>query len=262
MLGTPCVPPFLPLPLVFVYDLPNCISVSLQHIKLYAFLCFLNPSVLCDLSQCHAVPHPLLPAHCFPPILPLVLCFPSFIFSSFLTNWQEQASVKSALTETTAGSCSYHSATEATRVCTQGMFPEYTKGGSLRSRSYPLDSVILCSRRLCFSHGQVLDFIPSSLLLLHNSLSSLCSSSFPFHTSTHRTVLQKLLFWPLLTGFPPPDCSILLSALSCFSQTSWSFISSTCSVFVSTSLFNFLLSHSNILLPYNTTHKLLLHMFI
>lgn len=138
MLGAPCVPPFLPLPLVFVYDLPNCISVSLQHIKLYVFLCFLNPSVLHDPSQRHAVPHPLLPAHCFPPILPFVLCFPSF--NSFLTNWQEQASMKSAWTETTAGSCSYHSATETTRVCTQGMFPEHTKGGSLGSRSYCVDS--------------------------------------------------------------------------------------------------------------------------
>lgn len=51
MLGAPCVPPFLPLPLVFVYDLPNCISVSLQHIKLsYASLihlfCMIPHSVM------------------------------------------------------------------------------------------------------------------------------------------------------------------------------------------------------------------------
>lgn len=70
-------------------------------------------------------------------------------------------------------------------------------------------TVISCSRRLCFSHCQVLDFILSSLLLLWNNLSCLCSSSFPFHTSTHHTVFLKLLFWPLLTHFPPPDCSLL-----------------------------------------------------
>lgn len=108
-------------------------------------------------------------------------------------------------------------------------------------------TIISCSRRLCFSHGQVPDFIPSSLLLLQNSLSSLCSSSLPFHTSTHHTVFQKLLFWPLLTCFPPSDCSILLPVLSYFSQTIWFFISSA-----SSALFlplNLLLSHSNILLP-------------
>lgn len=69
--------------------------------------------------------------------------------------------------------------------------------------------VISCSRRLWFSHCQVLDFILSSFSLLQNSLSHLCSSSFSFHISTPCTVFLKLLFWPLLTGFPPPDCSLL-----------------------------------------------------
>lgn len=134
------LPPLLPLRLVFVHGLPNCISVSLQHIKLCASLCFLNPSVLHDPLRCHGVPHCLLPAHHFPPILPFAFCFLSFNFSPFFTNWQEQASVKPAWTETAADSCSYHSATEATWVCTQGMFPEHTKSGSSWSRSYPLDS--------------------------------------------------------------------------------------------------------------------------
>lgn len=101
MLGVPCIPPFLPLPFAFFVwpsYVNNRVSVSLQHFRLYASLrffpslihlfCMIPPSVML---------YPVL--FCLLAVfLPFyfLLCFPSFIFSSFLTNWQEQASMMSA----------------------------------------------------------------------------------------------------------------------------------------------------------------------
>lgn len=123
--------------------------------------------------------------------------------------------------------------------------------------------VILRSGRLCLPQGQVLDFTLSCLflLLLQNTLNSLCFSPLPFHASTHSPVFQKLFFCPLLTCFPPPllnpsPCSQLLTTnhlvfyLFCLLSI----------LLVSTSLLSFLLSDSNILLPVQHI-KLLLPMF-
>lgn len=114
--------------------------------------------------------------------------------------------------------------------------------------------------RLCFPQGQVLDFTPSSLLLLllQNTLNSLSFSPLLICTSTHSPVFQKLLFCPLLTCFPPPllnpsSCSQLLTTnslvfyLFCLLSI----------LLVPTSLLSFLLSDGNILLPIQ--HIKLLH---
>lgn len=222
--------------------------------KALCFLCFLHPPVLHDPSQRCAVPHPSLPAHCFPPILPFVLCFSNF--SSFLTNWQEQASVKSAWKETTADSCSYHSATEATWVCTQVMFPEHTRVVLYRAdHTLWIHCYLIFQETLLFPWPSPWFYSEFTFIVTEQPEQSLLFT-FPI---PHQYP-QEWLLWPLLTCFSPPDCSLLSVLKLLFKNCQVFYLFCHVSIcFYLSFKFSFLSQqHFNS----NISHKLLLHMFI
>ena len=219
MLGVPCVPPFLLLPLVFCVwpsYLINCLSVSLQHFKLYGSLCFF-PSLIHLFCM---IPHSVM-------LYPVLFCFLT-VFLPFYFLFSVFPALSLAHSSLTGKSKPQWSQPKQKPLQAAGLitpqqkllslysrhvfWTERTKVGSLWSRSCPLESQL--------SHTPGDSAFPKAKSLIY--------SEFPISSIVTEHPKQSLLF------IPPIPRQYPLSSISeaTFRSTSNSFSSATAQSFL------------------------------